>query len=48
MTGCSSGIGIETARAIAATGARCFLGARNLKKAEEACGSFLEPGRVEY
>ena len=47
MTGCSGGIGIETARAIASTGARCFLGTRDLGRGEEACKDILEPGRVE-
>ena len=47
MTGASSGIGIEAGRAFAATGGKVFLTARNLKKGEEACKSFLEPGRVE-
>lgn len=47
MTGCSSGIGIDTARAVAATGARVVLAVRSLEKGQETCGSFLEPGRVE-
>ncbi|CAG9948204.1 unnamed protein product [Clonostachys rosea f. rosea IK726] len=47
VTGASSGIGIETGRALAATGARVFLAVRDLKKGEAACKSFLEPGRVE-
>ncbi|KAL4966560.1 NAD(P)-binding protein [Aspergillus stella-maris] len=47
ITGCSSGIGIETARAIAATGARVFLTTRSLTKAQEACRDFLCPDRVE-
>ncbi|EAS27513.3 short chain dehydrogenase [Coccidioides immitis RS] len=47
ITGCSSGIGIETARAIAATGARVFLAVRDLTRGRTACESFLEPGRVE-
>ncbi|KAH8891832.1 short chain dehydrogenase [Thozetella sp. PMI_491] len=47
ITGCSSGIGIETARAIAATGARVFLAVRSLERGTAACESFLEPGRVE-
>lgn len=32
---------------MAATGARCFLGVRDLKKGEEALKGILEPGRVE-
>jgi NAD(P)-dependent dehydrogenase (short-subunit alcohol dehydrogenase family) len=47
VTGASSGIGTETGRALAATGGKVFLTARDLKKGEEACKSFLEPGRVE-
>jgi NAD(P)-dependent dehydrogenase (short-subunit alcohol dehydrogenase family) len=47
VTGASSGIGIETGRAFAATGGKVFLAVRNLKKGERACKSFLEPGRVE-
>ncbi len=47
VTGASSGIGVETGRALAATGGKVFLTARNLRKGEEACKSFLEPGRVE-
>jgi NAD(P)-dependent dehydrogenase (short-subunit alcohol dehydrogenase family) len=47
ITGCSSGIGIETARALASTGSTLFLTARNLPKAEAALKDILEPGRVE-
>lgn len=47
VTGCSSGLGIESARALSATGARVFCTARNLKKGEEALSGILEPGRVE-
>ncbi|KAK4693809.1 hypothetical protein P7C71_g3654, partial [Lecanoromycetidae sp. Uapishka_2] len=47
VTGASAGIGIETGRALAATGGRVFLTVRHLKKGEEASKSFLEPGRVE-
>lgn len=47
ITGCSSGLGIETARALKATGARLFLTARNLDKGCEALGDILEPGRVD-
>ena len=46
VTGTSSGIGIETARALAATGATLFLTARNTKAAETALEGILEPGRV--
>ena len=47
VTGASAGIGIETGRALAATGGKVFLTARNVEKGEAACKSFLEPGRVE-
>lgn len=47
ITGCSSGIGIETARALSSTGSTLFLTARNLPKAETALKGILEPGRVE-
>ncbi|KAI2621573.1 short chain dehydrogenase [Xylaria nigripes] len=47
VTGASSGIGIETGRAFAATGAKVYLAVRNLEKGRAACQSFLEPGRVE-
>ncbi|KAH7374440.1 short chain dehydrogenase [Plectosphaerella cucumerina] len=47
MTGASAGIGIETARALVATGARVFLGVRSLEKGQEACKGFLQEGRVE-
>jgi NAD(P)-dependent dehydrogenase (short-subunit alcohol dehydrogenase family) len=36
ITGCSSGLGVETARALATTGATLFLTARVLNKAREA------------
>ncbi|KAJ9615877.1 hypothetical protein H2200_001954 [Cladophialophora chaetospira] len=41
ITGCSSGLGVETARALAATGATLYLTARNLTKAREALGADL-------
>ena len=46
VTGTSAGIGIETARALSATGATLFLTARNAKTAEAALEGILEPGRV--
>ncbi len=36
-----------TGRALAATGGKVFLTARDLGKGEEACKLFLEPRRVE-
>ncbi|KAH0494756.1 hypothetical protein TgHK011_008345 [Trichoderma gracile] len=46
ITGCSSGLGIETARAMKATGATLFVTARNLEKAKQALGDILDGGRV--
>ncbi|KAI0514781.1 hypothetical protein F5B22DRAFT_215737 [Xylaria bambusicola] len=46
ITGCSSGLGVETARALKATGATLFLTARNLEKARTALGGILDGGRV--
>lgn len=46
ITGSSSGIGIETARALSATGATLFLTARDPEKAKAALKNVLEPGRV--
>ena len=47
ITGCSSGLGIETARALSATGAKLFLGVRDTAKGESALSDILESGRVE-
>ncbi|KAM5356945.1 hypothetical protein ACJ41O_003591 [Fusarium nematophilum] len=46
ITGCSSGLGIETARAMKATGITLFVTARNLDKARHALGDVLEGNRV--
>ncbi|KAK7425607.1 hypothetical protein QQZ08_007930 [Neonectria magnoliae] len=46
ITGCSSGLGIETARAIKATGATLFVTARNLEKARNALGDILDGDHV--
>ena len=46
ITGASSGIGLETARALSVTGATLFLTARNLKMAETALTRVVEAGRV--
>ncbi|KAH8673276.1 short-chain dehydrogenase [Xylariales sp. PMI_506] len=43
LTGSSSGIGIETARALAATGATIFLGVRDLEKAARVHADILSP-----
>ena len=42
ITGCSSGIGIETARALHATGAHLFLTARDVPKAQEVANDILK------
>lgn len=47
ITGTSSGIGVETARALSLTAAQLFLTARNLEKAKTALGSILGSGRAE-
>ncbi|KAI9045457.1 putative short-chain dehydrogenase/reductase [Aspergillus affinis] len=46
LTGATSGIGLETARALSATGATLFLPARDLGKAQRTLSTILEPGRV--
>ncbi|KAB8073396.1 NAD(P)-binding protein [Aspergillus leporis] len=46
ITGTSSGIGIETARALSLTGARLFLTARDLDKAKSALDGIFERDRV--
>ena len=47
ITGCSSGIGIETARAMTATGAKVFCGVRDISKGQSALSDILKPGHVE-
>lgn len=47
ITGVSSGIGIETARALKATGMHIFGAVRNIQKAQAALKDDLEPGRLE-
>jgi NAD(P)-dependent dehydrogenase (short-subunit alcohol dehydrogenase family) len=46
ITGCSSGLGIETAKSLFETGATLYLTARDLKKAKSALGSLVESERV--
>ncbi|KAJ6010032.1 hypothetical protein N7522_005048 [Penicillium canescens] len=48
ITGTSSGLGIETARALSITGARLFLTARDIRKAKDALTDISEPGRTEF
>ncbi|KAH8817150.1 hypothetical protein F5884DRAFT_778560 [Xylogone sp. PMI_703] len=47
ITGCSSGIGIDTARALAKTGAKLYLTVRDIGKAEKVLADILKPGQVE-
>ncbi|KAL8707143.1 MAG: hypothetical protein Q9225_007817, partial [Loekoesia sp. 1 TL-2023] len=47
VTGTSSGIGVDTVRAFAATGARVFCGVRSLSRGQDTLSDILEPGRVE-
>ncbi|PPJ57705.1 hypothetical protein CBER1_00181 [Cercospora berteroae] len=46
ITGCSSGIGVESARALAETGATLYLTARDLPKAKEALGDLAKSDKV--
>ncbi|GES65927.1 short-chain dehydrogenase [Aspergillus terreus] len=46
ITGCSSGLGVETARALAKTGATLYLTARDVKKAKVALGNVLDRDNV--
>lgn len=46
ITGCSSGLGIETARALLKTGATLYLTARNLEKAKTALGDIATSDRI--
>ncbi|TGO45019.1 hypothetical protein BCON_0433g00070 [Botryotinia convoluta] len=47
ITGCSAGLGVETARAMLATGATLFLTARNTTKARAALGEVAESPHVQ-
>ncbi|KAF2083775.1 NAD(P)-binding protein [Saccharata proteae CBS 121410] len=47
ITGCSSGIGIDTAKALAATGATLYCTARDVQKGQKALSNILSPFRVE-
>ncbi|KAG4421928.1 hypothetical protein IFR04_004907 [Cadophora malorum] len=46
ITGCSSGLGVETAKALYTTGATLYLTARGLSKARKALGNLVESPRV--
>lgn len=46
ITGTTSGIGLETARALSVTGATLFLTARNVKMAETALAGVVDAARV--
>ncbi|KAJ5093783.1 hypothetical protein N7456_009644 [Penicillium angulare] len=47
ITGVSSGIGIETVRALSATGARLLLTARDLAKAKSALDGIFDPSTMD-
>ncbi|GKZ25365.1 hypothetical protein AbraIFM66951_008142 [Aspergillus brasiliensis] len=47
VTGVSSGLGVETVRALAATGATLYLTTRDLSKARTALGDIFQPGSME-
>ncbi|KAJ4246006.1 hypothetical protein NW762_013750 [Fusarium torreyae] len=47
VTGVSSGLGVETARALWATGARLIVTARNVEKAKDALSDILDQDRVK-
>lgn len=47
ITGCSSGLGIETAHALKLTGARLFLTVRDVAKGRKALDGILEPGKAD-
>lgn len=47
ITGVSSGIGVETVRVLALTGATIFGTARNLEKVKETLGNLLDIGHVK-
>lgn len=46
ITGCSSGLGVEAAKALALTGATLYLTARNTTKAEQALGDLAKSPQV--
>lgn len=46
ITGCSSGLGVSTAQALAATGATVYCTARALDRAREALGALLDSPKV--
>ncbi|KAJ4297947.1 hypothetical protein N0V90_005846 [Kalmusia sp. IMI 367209] len=47
ITGVSSGLGIETAKALKAAGVHVFGAVRNISKAQEALKDVLEPGKLD-
>lgn len=47
ITGCSSGVGIPTAQALAATGAKVYGAVRNIEKGKSALKKLVESGQLE-
>jgi NAD(P)-dependent dehydrogenase (short-subunit alcohol dehydrogenase family) len=47
VTGVSSGLGVESVRALSTTGASFYLTARDLTKAKNALGDIFEPSRMK-
>lgn len=47
VTGCSSGLGVEIARALAHTGAKIVMTSRDMKKGREAIEDFLKDDRLK-
>ncbi|XXG95599.1 hypothetical protein Hte_001867 [Hypoxylon texense] len=48
ITGCSSGIGVDTARAIYRTGATIYVTARDVDKAKKALGNLTSSSRIYF
>jgi NAD(P)-dependent dehydrogenase (short-subunit alcohol dehydrogenase family) len=47
ITGCSSGIGIDTAAAMKLTGAKVYMAVRDMEKGKKVLKDILEPGKAE-
>jgi NAD(P)-dependent dehydrogenase (short-subunit alcohol dehydrogenase family) len=48
ITGCSSGLGVETARALLTTGAELYLTSRDVEKAKKALPELIASERVHF